>query len=239
MQMRIAVCDDEKIIFSELNTLFNEYSKLTSEIISATHFSSGRDLLASSIQFDLVFMDYQMDGLDGMETSRVLRSCDSNVTIIFLTSFPQVVFQSFEVNTFRFLVKPIQKQELFNALNAYIKSVKNDDFLLLNTNDGTQRFRLSEIIYIEAQGKRCVIRTVDDHFECSKYLKEFEAMLPADSFMRTHKSCIVHFLHIHNHDNTTIFFDNGERGTIGKRYISNFKKAFQAYILPSISIYTF
>ena len=77
MHMRIAVCDDEKIIFSELNTLFNEYSKMTAEIISATHFSSGRDLLASSIQFDLIFMDYQMDGLDGMETSRALRRSGS------------------------------------------------------------------------------------------------------------------------------------------------------------------
>ena len=146
-------------------------------------------------------------------------------------SFPQVVFQSFEVNTFRFLVKPIKKHDVFDALNAYIKSVNNDDFLLINTNDGSFRLKLSEIIYIEAQGKYCIVRTVDASLQSCKYLKEFEKLLPTDSFMRTHKSCIVHFLHINNHDNTTIYFDNGERGTIGKRYLSAFKKSFQVYII--------
>lgn len=229
--MRIAVCDDEKVFYNELNEYFTEYSKMINDTISAVYFSSGKELLSSSLQFDIVFMDFQMNGLDGMETARILRTKNSNITIIFLTSFPQVVFQSFEVNTFRFLIKPIKKQELFDALTAYIKSIKNDDFLLLNTNDGTWRFRLSDIIYIEADGKHCIVRTISNSFESSKYLKSFEKLLPSDSFIRTHKSCIVHFLHIQNHDNNTIYFDNGERGTIGKRYLSTFKKAFQAYII--------
>ncbi|MCI1269799.1 MAG: LytTR family DNA-binding domain-containing protein [Ruminococcus sp.] len=229
--MKIAVCDDEKIFFNELNELFTQYSKEMQEQIYALYFSTGRDLLSSQLKFDIIFMDYQMNDLDGMETCRILRTRKNDTTIIFLTSFPQVVFQSFEVNTFRFLVKPIKKQDVFDAINAYIKSVNNDDFLLINTNDGSFRLKLSEIIYIEAQGKSCIIRTVDNSFQSCKYLKEFEKLLPTDSFMRTHKSCIVHFLHINNHDNTTIYFDNGERGTIGKRYLSTFKKSFQIYIM--------
>lgn len=229
--MKIAVCDDEKIFFNELNELFNQYSKEMQEQIYAVYFSTGRDLLSSKIKFDIIFMDYQMDDLNGMETCQILRTKKDDTTIVFLTSFPQVVFQSFEVNTFRFLVKPIKKHDVFDALNAYIKSVNNDDFLLINTNDGSFRLKLSEIIYIEAQGKYCIVRTVDASLQSCKYLKEFEKLLPTDSFMRTHKSCIVHFLHINNHDNTTIYFDNGERGTIGKRYLSAFKKSFQVYII--------
>lgn len=229
--MKIAVCDDEKIFFSELNELFTQYSKEMQEQIYAVYFSTGKDLLSSKLKFDIIFMDYQMDDLDGMETCRILRTKKSDTTIIFLTSFPQVVLQSFEVNTFRFLVKPIKKHDIFDALNAYIKSVNNDDFLLINTNDGSFRLKLSEIIYIEAQGKYCIVRTIDASLQSCKYLKEFEKLLPTDSFMRTHKSCIVHFLHINNHDNTTIYFDNGERGTIGKRYLSAFKKSFQVYII--------
>lgn len=229
--MKIAVYDDEKIFFNELNELFNQYSKEMQEQIYAVYFSTGRDLLSSKIKFDIIFMDYQMDDLNGMETCQILRTKKDDTTIVFLTSFPQVVFQSFEVNTFRFLVKPIKKHDVFDALNAYIKSVNNDDFLLINTNDGSFRLKLSEIIYIEAQGKYCIVRTVDASLQSCKYLKEFEKLLPTDSFMRTHKSCIVHFLHINNHDNTTIYFDNGERGTIGKRYLSAFKKSFQVYII--------
>lgn len=108
--MKIAVCDDEIILYEELYTLLNEYSTLKKEPILTTYFKTGYDLLSSTEKFDIIFMDYQMDDIDGLETSKRLRLKNSDVTIIFLTAFPKIVFQSFEVNTFRFLLKPIKKK---------------------------------------------------------------------------------------------------------------------------------
>lgn len=102
--MKIAVCDDEMVLFEELYTLLNEYSALKKEPILTTYFKTGNDLLLSTEKFDIIFMDYQMDDIDGLETSKRLRLKNSNVAIIFLTVFPKIVFQSFEVNTFRFLL---------------------------------------------------------------------------------------------------------------------------------------
>ncbi|MFT3951298.1 MAG: LytTR family DNA-binding domain-containing protein [Oscillospiraceae bacterium] len=229
--MRIAVCDDEKHFFITLHTMLEDYAALINEAILTTHFLSGMDLLASIQSFDLIFMDYKMDGLDGMATAKQLRLRNQDVTIIFLTGFPHVVFESFAVNTFRFLVKPLKKQELFDAMDAYLHAVSTDDFLLLHTNDGTWKLRFSEILYIEARGKHSLVRTRDKQLESCKYLKEFIPLLPDGAFMRTHKSSIVHFLHIRNHDNNVIYFDNGERAAIGKRYLSAFKTAFQHYIM--------
>ena len=147
--MKIAVCDDEMVLFEELYTLLNEYSALKKEPILTTYFKTGNDLLLSTEKFDIIFMDYQMDDMDGLETSKRLRLKNSNVAIIFLTAFPKIVFQSFEVNTFRFLLKPIKKDELFKAVDDYLNSVQTDDFLILNTNDGSWKVRLSEIIYVE------------------------------------------------------------------------------------------
>lgn len=234
--LKIAICDDEKIFYNDLNNLLNEYSKLRGEAIVTTYFSSGHDLLNSTMQFDIVFMDYQMNGLDGMETSRVLRTRDKNVTIIFLTSFPQIVFQSFEVNTFRFLLKPVKKKELFDAIDAYVQSINVDDFLLLKTNNGTMKIRISDIIYVVAQSKHCIIRTVDDTFECLKYLKVVEGMLPSDTFVRVHKSCVVNFNHIQNHDSESVYFENGERAVLGRKYLVDFKKAFHTYIIQNSKI---
>ena len=67
--------------------------------------------------------------------------------------------------------------------------------------------------------------------ECCRYMQEIEKMLPKDRFTRSHRSCIVSFLHIRNHDNKTIYFDNNERASISRRYLTDFKKAFQEYIV--------
>lgn len=135
------------------------------------------------------------------------------------------------MNTFRFLLKPVKREELFKALDDYLASVRTDDFLILNTNDGSWKIKLSEIIYVESKEKHTIIRTLDNHFECCRYMQEIEKMLPKDQFIRSHRSCIVSFLHIRNHDSKTIYFDNNERASISRRYLTDFKKAFQDYII--------
>ena len=160
--MKIAVCDDEMILYEELYTLLNEYSALKKEPILTAYFRTGNDLLSSTEKFDLIFMDYQLDNIDGLETAKRLRLKKSDVAIIFLTAFPKIVFQSFEVSTFRFLVKPIKREELYKALDDYLESIEIDDFLMINTNDGSWKIRLSEIIYVESKDKHTIIRTIDN-----------------------------------------------------------------------------
>lgn len=229
--MQVAVCDDEKILYEELCLYLNEYSRIKGEPILTYYFSNGHELLASDLNFDLIFMDYQMDDINGLETSQRIRAKDKNITIIFLTSYPQIVFKSFEVDTFRFLVKPIKKLKLFKALDDFLESMDSDEYLLINIKENTYKIRISQIIYVEAKGKHCVIRTEDDFYEINKYLKEIEKMLPHNLFIRTHRTHIVGFLHIDNYDNKTIYFDNGERGSIGQTYLIKFKEAFNKYII--------
>ena len=94
--MRIAICDDEKNIRELIgNTITKQYPE--AEIV---FFSSGEELLLSDKHIDILFLDIQMVGRNGMETARELRKKDKNVILIFVTAVEEYVFQAFDVGAF-------------------------------------------------------------------------------------------------------------------------------------------
>lgn len=231
--MRVAICDDEKPMQIALEKLLDEYSKLRNVDISVDKFENGHDLIKTlnEREYEIVFMDYQMDDIDGMETSRVIRSKNNENIIIFVSAYPEIAVDSYEVNTFRFIVKPINKEKLFKAIDDYLKSIDYDNLLILKTHDGIYKIKMSDIIYAEASGKHTIIRTTQKILEIHIHLKKIEDQLPEEKFCRCQRAYIAGFSHIENHTNTEILFDNGERAQIGKVYIARFKKSFHEYIM--------
>lgn len=231
--MRVAICDDEKPMQIALEKLLDEYSKLRKVDISVDKFENGHDLIKTlnEREYEIVFMDYQMDDIDGMETSRVIRSKNNENIIIFVSAYPEIAVDSYEVNTFRFIVKPINKEKLFKAIDDYLKSIDYDNLLILKTHDGTYKIKMSDIIYAEASGKHTIIRTTQKILEIHIHLKKIEDQLPEEKFCRCQRAYIAGFSHIENHTNTEIIFDNGERAQIGKVYTAKFKKSFRDYIM--------
>lgn len=231
--VRVAICDDEKSMQIVLEKLLDEYSRIRKIDISIDKFENGHNLIKAlnEREYEIVFMDYQMDDIDGMETSRLIRNKNNDNVIIFVSAYPEVAIDSYEVNTFRFIVKPIKKEKLFKALDDYLKSIDYDNLLILKTRDGMWKIKMSDIIYAEAKGKHTIIRTTHKTFEIHIHLKKIEDQLPIEKFFRCQRAYIAGFSHIENHSNTEILFDNGERAQIGKAYTVKFKQAFREYIM--------
>lgn len=228
--MRITICDDETPMQKELKRQLDLYARTRNIYITYKYFRSGADLLSNYHEEDLIFMDYQMDGLDGLETARKLRAEHDQTPIIFLTSFPHIVFDTFEVNAYRFLVKPIDPDKLTAAMNDFLSAQKDDNYIIIKDGDTSRRICLDSIIYAEAADKYCYIRTTEEGFVYKKTLAEFEAMLPQDRFFRSHRTYLISFRHVVSHTETTILLDNQEKALISKLKRTPFKKAFQDYI---------
>lgn len=238
INIRAAVCDDEKTFHKEVSYHLRKYMKARNVEIYTDFYVNGKSLLTSEKEYDIIFLDYQMEGINGIETAEKLRETNSDSVIIFISAYPAVALDAFEVKTFRFLVKPIDELKLFKALDDYFRSIDHDNILLLSFNEERYKIKMSEIIYLEADGKYTTVRTVTQSLRIRLSLRQLEIKLPKSKFIRCSKSFVAGFSHISNHDNSQILFDNGEKAKIGTRYAKNFKNEFQNYIMRYNEVYS-
>lgn len=231
ISMTAAICDDEKAFRYEISGLVCKYMKSRNIEIYTDSYANGTELLKSEKKYDVIFLDYQMEGINGIETAEKLRETNSDSVIIFISAYPAAALDAYEVKTFRFLVKPVDESKLFKALDDYIRSIDFDNILLLNTHEGNFKLKMSEIIYLEGDGKFTTIRTKNKSLRIRINLKQLELKLPGSKFIRCSKGYVVSFAHINNHTGSEIVFDNGEKASIGPHYASGFKTEFQNYIM--------
>lgn len=229
--MKVAICDDEKVFHKEITNLLHKFQKARKIDIFMDHYENGSSLLQSEQEYDIIFLDYQMEEMDGIETARKLRETNSDSIIIFISAYPSAALDAFEVKTFRFIQKPIDENKLYKALDDYLRTVDCDDLLLINTHDGNYKIKMSEIIYLEGEGKYTTVRTNNKALRVHLNLKQLEIRLPSSKFIRCSKSFVAGFQHISNHNSTEIVFDNGEKAKIGAHYAVKFKTELQNYIM--------
>ena len=221
--IKIAVCDDIDYIRDEIKKKLLDFSFQKNEDFSVDEYGSGEQMLASGQQYDLIFMDYEFgDGKkNGIETAREIRKRNKRVNIILLTSYATMVFDSFEVGTFRFLVKPIDDGKFKKAMLDFLRLTENDTYIRLKIDGENHMINMNEIIYIEGNGKNCILHLNRGHGEMLEYksmLSSVEEMLSGYKKMyRCHKSFIVNFDYIYKYNRTEIELNTGETVLISRR----------------------
>ena len=231
--MRIAICDDEKYFRDSLKLELEHYAKKNYLDFVYTDFPSGELLLLSNTEFDLIFMDYQMSKINGIDTIYTLRSRDDETTVIFISSYTEMVFDSMEVQTYRFLTKPINIEKLYKALDAFIAKYNSDKYVLLfdEEEDKTCRIAESSIIYAEADNIYTRVRTNKGFYVFKGTLSKFEHSLRSNFFYRTHRSFLVNFNFILNYVNSEVQFENEEKASLTKTKFSDFQKKYISFLM--------
>jgi len=231
--MRIAICDDEKIIIEELKKGIYEYSNAHKMELVVETFSCGEDLLSAldtSMHFDITFLDFKMDGIDGLLTARKIRERNISSAIVFLTAYSHFVIDSFEVSTFRFLEKPLSTLKLHKTLDAYFDAFGNDYPLALMIDRSKIFLETKNILYVEAIGKRCSLHLAKETYLSAKTLKEVGELLPQNHFFRIGKSFIINLNYVFKISGYTVTFKNGVYLPIGRAYLAPLKEKHMKYV---------
>ena len=211
--MHIAICDDEEFFRKSLIEQLNKYSIEKGLDFLYYEYKDGVDLLASKIDFDIIFMDFQMKDKNGIDTVSALRQRNNNTHVIFASSYKDVVFDSLKVKTFRFLIKPIEKEKLYEALNSLIREKSNRFTVLVRNTEQSANYRILErnIIFAQAENVSTLIYASDKCYKYADTLSAFQKELSSDFFFRSHRSFLVNMKYITNYSKNEIIFSTGEK----------------------------
>jgi len=179
-------------------------------------------------------LDYQLkkdENLNGLSVAQKLRSNNKDIAIVFLTNYPKVVFSSFEVDTFRFLVKPLNPQKLNKALDDFLLTLDTDSTLMVRLEGAVNVINTKYVIFIEGNGKYCKIHMSNQSkpIDCHETLASVEQRLPEELFCRCHRSFIVNLKYIQSYDHQEITLRDEKQIYISRSKYKPFEDKFLVY----------
>lgn len=231
--MDIAVVDDEKAIREHICGLVEEQQP-ESRIET---YATGEELLASGKRFDIVFLDIQMEGMNGIEAARSLREKNANLgvgdtVLVFVTGIKDYVFDAFDLYAFQYLLKPIDEDKFAEVLERAVReAAKKKERRVLFIKSRNLTLDQSDILYIESRAKKVEIHTkgAAQAIEIYAAMDELEGQL-GENFYRCHWAYIMNMDCITEYDSESITLTGGDRVYLTKKKYGEFVKAYMWHL---------
>lgn len=228
--MKIAICDDEKQIINEYSKIINEYLFENNVVCSVDGFTQGKDFLLLAGEYDLVFLDYDLPDMNGMDVARNIRANDGRISIVFLTAYPEHVYDSFEVDAFRYLLKPVSKEKIYETIDKFLKIYNHNRKISIPTATAHISVDADEVIYIEAAKKHTKVKTTGNEYIANKAISVYQTEIANPHFFRTHRGYIVNMRYISTVEKNTITLTNGEIIILSSKCRDEFNKSYMNYL---------
>ena len=212
--MRLAVCDDSiaerTLIVSVIEDFF---SKLDTTCLP---FSSGEELVEyiskTNDSIDAIFLDIEMGQMDGMTAAHEVRKALPNVPIIFITSHKELAPDGYEVQAFRFVCKPIDRNKLISALSSLKTHLLSKVSIVVRHNGEDVIIPLDSILWIESDNNDvriiCENKTITIRMRLRDAWNELSD-ISTGRFAYSHRCTIVNLSHVKSLSSSQVKLDNG------------------------------
>ena len=231
--MRIALCDADNVSLKNTKKSLYQYANKHKIEFLIDEFYSGIALLSSKERYEIIFIEYNIKDINGFETAKILRQKNSNSAIVFFSSYLGFILESFKVNPFRFLLKPISDETIFSTMDDFFEKKGKDYPLWIKDEDNnTVCLNTADIFYIEADNKHCFVNLKDIQYYCKKTMAKVFDTLPKTHFHKINRAYIVNLNCISLYNNDYIMLSNGNKLHISRNYLKSFKKEYRGFLSP-------
>ena len=197
--LQLAVCDDERVFRSDLRKILGTELELCGIDYHISEFTSGEELIAGLEKADcqILFLDIEMKGIDGVEAARRLRETKRQMEIVFVTSYADFVFQGYEVRALNYILKPYEPEKIAAVLHTALEAldIEAEKYYVIDQRGGSIRVPLSSVKYFSSDRRTVHAVTTEQEYTFYEKLSDLETELP-DTFVRIHNRYLVHLKYL-------------------------------------------
>ncbi len=235
--LRIALCEDNAIQRIMLHDMIEEFRASRNMNIQIDEYADGQDLidaLGTGSEYDIFLLDVLMPRLNGIETAQVLRKSGNDSRIIFISAERDYAVESYQVNAYYYLVKPVDPPVLFSLLDRCLSDEKTGiTFISVSASDGIHTLPVNEILYVSSSDRRARYHLTDGSAVDSISLRTsfrvtMESLLRLRGFLLCGASLVINLAHVSEVTwGEVVLFRNGETLTLSHASASALKKALK------------
>lgn len=234
--LKIVICDDEKKFRTDLRKVLEQELDLNGQEFSIMEYESGEELIRGygKKSYDICFLDIEMERLNGVETAKELRKKDQAVEIIFVTSYPDFVFQGYEVQALHYILKPYKKEKILEVLHMALDRLgkEQEQSLYIEQRGISFKLILDKTLYFFSESHLITAVTVEEERSFPGKLGEVEERLPG-YFQRIHNRYLVNMKHIDSISGKSVMLTGGKELPVSRSLKQELAINFARYMLDS------
>lgn len=230
--VRVAICDDEKQMSERIKTMVSDFFHEKNVETTIPRFSCGEELLKYDKTIDILFLDIQMKGMDGMETARKLRKSGFKGFLIFITVLKEMVFRSFEVQAYDYLVKPIEERHFKRTMERLFASMRDarEANLLVQKGHETCVVSLEDIVFCEIIDRKVYLHLASSEvIDFYDRLENLETKLDS-RFFRCHRSFLINLRYLESYKNGSAYLKGGREIPVSRLRGKEFSSVILRYM---------
>lgn len=240
MKYKVAVVDDEPEILERISTLLTKYAAGSGDELSfeADTFPSGDELLNNNPNnYEIIFLDINMPGTNGLRVAKKIRENNRTAIIIFCTHYAQYAINGYEVNALGYILKPIEEASFNRNLDRTLKVFKTSQSrrIRIKTVHGAEVVPVSDIVYLEIQIHNLYYYVLKEENKITDYrtrgsMQEMTESLGPLGFARCSACYLVNLRHVISVKNGEVYLHGGISLPISRKFLRDFSDSFIKFL---------